>query len=116
MLLITDDFVYHSLLTEMFYLHMVVFTYMFSVNHVKVTCHSLFANASYECGTDFYLFIFLHLIAKFYVATRDAPIQLFPFVIPKAYLLILCSDFILVLKYVFFTRKRLGIVFRLFLM
>lgn len=56
MLLITDEFVYHSLLTEMFYLHMVVFTYMFSVNHVKVTCHSLFANASYECGTDFYLF------------------------------------------------------------
>lgn len=85
---------------------------MFSVNHVKVTCHSLFANASYECGTDFYLFIFLHLIAKW----RDAPIQLFPFVIPKAYLLILCSDFIPVLKYVFFTRKRLGIVFRLFLM
>lgn len=81
MLLITDEFIYHSLLTEMFYLHMVVFTYMFSVNHVKVTCHSLFANA-----TDLF---FLHLIAKFYVETRDAPIQLFPFVIPKAYLLIL---------------------------
>lgn len=81
--MITDEFIYHSLLTEMFYLHMVVFTYMFSVNHVKVTCHSLFANA-----TDFFFF-FLHLIAKFYVETRDAPIQLFPFVIPKAYLLIL---------------------------
>lgn len=48
MLLITVEFIHHSLLSEMFYQllygHLVM--YIFSRKHVKVTCHSVIVDTS----------------------------------------------------------------------
>ncbi len=47
MLLITVGFIHHSLLSEMFYQLLYLVMYIFSIKHVKVTCHSPIADISH---------------------------------------------------------------------